>query len=162
MQEQLQVTYVRILLDTLDRKQKILKEIYAVTKRQELLLKETSEQTEGLDQCIDQKSKCLEVLNQLDDGFEALYKKVREELQNNPGKFQPEIEKLQGYIRGIMDLSVSIQALEQRNKLAMERYFLRHRKNIQTYRSSRQKVNTYYNTMAKFNPHQSFFMDQKK
>ena len=148
MQEQLQVTYVRILLDTLDRKQKILKEIYAVTKRQELLLKE--------------KSKCLEVLNQLDDGFEALYKKVREELQNNPGKFQPEIEKLQGYIRGIMDLSVSIQALEQRNKLAMERYFLRHRKNIQTYRSSRQKVNTYYNTMAKFNPHQSFFMDQKK
>lgn len=158
----LQTTYVRILQDTLNKKQKVLEEIYDITKQQEQLLKKTAEQTEGLDQCMDQKSKCLEVLNQLDDGFEMLYAKVREELQNSPGKFQKEIEDLKKSVNHIMELSISIQALEQRNKLSMERYFLRHRKNIQMYRSSQQRVSTYYNTMTGFNPHQAYFMDKKK
>lgn len=158
----LQTTYIRILQDTLNKKQKVLEEIYDITKQQEQLLKETAEQTEGLDRCMDQKSECLKVLNQLDDGFEMLYANVREELQNSPGKFQKEIKGLKESIHDIMELSVSIQALEQRNKLSMERYFLRHRKNIQTYRSGQQKVSTYYNTMTGFNSHQSYFMDKKK
>lgn len=158
----LQTTYLRILQDTLYRKQKVLEEIYAVTKTQEQLLKQTTEQTEGLDRCMDQKSDCLERLNQLDDGFESLYQKVKKELQESPGKFQEEVEELRKLVHNIMELSVSIQALEQKNKLAMERYFIRHRKNIQIYKSSRRRIDTYYNTMTGFNPHQSYFMDKKK
>lgn len=158
----LQKTYLRILQDTLDKKQRTMEEILKVTRYQEQLLKETAEQTEELDQCIDRKSNCLETLNQLDDGFEMLYAKVKEELQASPNSYQKEIEHLKISINKIMELSVSIQALEQRNKLSMERYFLRHRKNIQTYRSSQKRVNSYYNTMNKFNPYQSYFMDKKK
>jgi flagellar biosynthesis/type III secretory pathway chaperone len=146
----------------LSKKQKVLEEIYAVTKKQEQLLKETAEQTEELDKCMDQKSDCLEKLNQLDDGFDVLYRKVKKELQESPGKFQKEIEELKKLVHDIMELSVSIQALEQKNKLAMERYFMRHRKNIQIYKSSRRRIDTYYNTMTGFNPHQSYFMDKKK
>jgi hypothetical protein len=61
-----------------------------------------------------------------------------------------------------MELSVSIQALEQKNKAAMERYFWRHRKNIQSYKSSRRRIDSYYNTMTGVNSHQSYFMDKKK
>lgn len=158
----LQTTYLRILQDTLYKKQKVLEEIYEATRQQEQLFKETALQTEDLDRCMDQKSKCLETLNQLDDGFEKLYEKVKKELQDSPGSFQKEIEELKKSISKIMDLSVSIQALEQKNKLSMERYLLRHRKNIQSYRNGQQGVNRYYNTMTGFSPHQSYFMDKKK
>lgn len=158
----LQTTYLRILEDTLDKKQKILNQIYSLTRRQESILRGTSVQTESLDQCMDQKSECLEKLEELDDGFEMLYAKVREELQNTPGSYKEEITKLKQSVNKVMELSISIQALEQRNKMAMERYLLRHRKNIQGYRSSQKRVGTYYNTMTGFNPHQSFFLDKKK
>lgn len=158
----LQTTYLKILQDTLEKKQKVLQEIYEETRRQEQLLKKTTDQTTGLDQCMDRKSECLQVLNELDDGFEMLYTKVQQELKDMPGKFQVEIEKMKKSISYIMDLSVSIQALEQRNRLSMERYMLRHRKNIQTYRSGQKKVGSYYNAMTGFNPHQSYFMDKKK
>lgn len=158
----LQTTYMRILQDTLNKKQKVLEEIYEVTKHQEQILKETAVQTESLDQCMDQKAECLKTLNQLDDGFEMLYVKVREELQASPGNYQEEISGLKQSVNRIMELSISIQALEQKNRMSMERYFLRHRKNIQVYRNKQQRVNTYYNTMTRFNPHQSFFLDSKK
>ncbi len=90
----MQTTYLRILQDTLYKKQKVLEEIYEVTKQQEQIFKETVLQTEELDRCMDQKSKCLQTLNQLDDGFERLYEKVRKELQDSPGSFQKEIEEL--------------------------------------------------------------------
>lgn len=159
---ELQTTYIKILQDTLEKKQKIMQEIYEETRRQEQLLKKTTDQTTGLDQCMDRKSICLQKLNELDDGFELLYEKVRELLQTSPGQFQKEIEGLKKSISHIMDLSISIQALEQRNKLSMERYLLRHRKNIQTYRSGQRKVGSYYNSMTGFNAHQSYFMDKKK
>ena len=158
----LQTTYLHILLDTLTKKKKVLEEIYETTKLQEQLFKEMSIQTERLDQYMDQKSKCLQTLNQLDDGFEMLYAKVKEELHASPGSFSEEISRMKQLIGSIMDLSVSIQALEQKNKLSMERYLLRHRKNIQDYRNGQKRVNKYYNAMTGFNPHQSYFMDQKK
>lgn len=158
----LQTTYLRILQDTLNKKQKVLEEIYNVTRRQEALLKNVSVQTESLDSCMDQKSDCLERLNELDDGFEMLYAKVREELKASPEHHKEEIAKLKQSVNKVMELSISIQALEQRNRMSMERYFLRHRKNIQNYRSGQKRVGSYYNTMTGFNPNQSFFLDKKK
>ncbi len=158
----LQITYLKILQDTLEKKQKIMQKIYQETRRQEQLLKKTTNQTAELDQCMDRKSEYLQALNELDDGFEMIYVKVKDTLQKSPGQFQKEIEELKKLISHIMDLSVSIQALEQRNKLSMQRYLLYHRKNIQTYRSGQKKVGSYYNSMTGFNSYQSYFMDKKK
>lgn len=158
----LQTTYLHILLDTLKKKRKVLEDIYEITRHQAEIMKEESIQTEALDESMDKKAECLKVLNQLDDGFEMLYAKVREELQASPGSYQEEVMQLKQLVNLVMDLSVSIQALEQKNKMSMERYFLRHRKNIQTCRSSQKRVNEYYNAMTGLNPHQSFFLDSKK
>jgi len=158
----LSVTYLSILQDTLDKKMQVLNDIFVVTKQQEQFLKLDEVQTEALDRTMDQKSEYLKKLNELDDGFEKLYAKVRQQLQEAPGAYAQQIALLKQSISGIMDLSVSIEALERKNKLAMERYFIRHRKNIHTYKTSQKKVNAYYNTMTKFSPHQSYFMDKKK
>lgn len=159
----LDITYVRIMQDTLNKKEQVLQDILAVTRRQEQIIKEEAAlQTEELDHCMDLKSDYLKTLNQLDDGFEKLYQKVRTQFQSSPEDYAENVPAMQQSISRIMDLSISIQALERKNKLAMERYFLRHRKNIQSYKQSQQKVNQYYNSMAKFNPHQSYFMDKKK
>jgi len=157
------MTYIRIMQDTLNKKEQVLQDILAVTKRQAQCMKEEAAvQTEELDRCMDLKSDYLKTLNQLDDGFEKLYQKVRAKFQSSPEAYAGEVPAMQQSISRIMDLSISIQALERKNKQAMERYFMRHRKNIQSYKSSQQKVNQYYNHMAKFNPHQSYFMDKKK
>ena len=157
------MTYIRIMQDTLNKKEQVLQDILSVTRRQEQCMKqEAALQTEELDRCMEQKSEYLKTLNQLDDGFEKLYQKVRKNFQSSPEAYAKEVPAMQQSISRIMDLSISIQALERKNKLAMERYFMRHRKNIQSYRSGQQKVNQYYNHMAKFNPHQSYFMDKKK
>lgn len=157
-----QIIYLKILRDTLYKKRKVLEQIFAVTKKQEQLFFKTEPQIEEMDSCMDEKSEYLKVLQQLDDGFEKMYEKVKRELQASPEKFSEEIRELQTVISQVMDLSIAIQALERKNKSSMERYLLRHRKNIQTYRTGRQKVNTYYNTMTGFQPQQSYFMDKKK
>ena len=72
--------YLHIMEESLQKKDVLLDKITDVCERQEVLLKEDSFSLEEFDKLMETKGKLAEELNRLDDGFESLYEKVREQL----------------------------------------------------------------------------------
>ena len=93
----------------------------------------------------------------LDEGFDQIYERVREELNTNKDQYQEQIQKLQELIRSITAESNSIQAEEQRNYQLAQRKFSDIKKQIREV-----KVSQYYRNMTKVNFIDAQFMDNKK
>ena len=68
--------YVRMMVDVLKRKEKILQRILKQTKEQEVILKQEDVDYERFQSILDEKGKQIDELNEIDEGFDALFKKV--------------------------------------------------------------------------------------
>jgi flagellar biosynthesis/type III secretory pathway chaperone len=154
--------YIQLLIDTLEKKKKILNWLMNVTEQQDEIM--TSDAFDGslFDQTINIKGEHLQSLTMLDEGFEKIYEAVRDELSVNKSKYESEIKTLQVLITDITDLSVKLQALEKRNKAKMDFVLSKKRKEIRDTRLSSKTVANYYKTMNKQNEIQSIFYDKKK
>lgn len=155
-------TYIRLLIDTSNKKLDILRELMFLTEQQEKILNQELFEEDSFTQTIEQKEELINRLNELDNGFEQIYDSVKEEIKNNKYRYETEINALQEYISAITDLSVGLQALEQRNKARLEMVLIAKRKEIRSSKVSSQTASKYYKTMTKQNEVQSFFYDKKK
>ena len=79
---------------------------YKINKRQKEELENPSLDPDDFDKTVEEKSDSIEQLELLDNGFEKLYEKVREELQTNKEIYKDEILKMQGCIRTLTDRSM--------------------------------------------------------
>ena len=154
--------YIQLLADVLKKKIKILAELTELTLRQEEIISSEAFNEEQFLQTISMKDQALSVLNELDNGFELIYERVREALISNKRDYSNQIKHIQQMISAITDSSVNLQALERRNKAKLEVYFSTRRKQIKTSRANNQSVTNYYKTMTKQNEMNSFFYDKKK
>ena len=141
--------YITIMLQSLQKKEKVLNSIIQINKRQKEELENRSLDPDDFDKTVEEKSELIKQLVLLDNGFEKLYEKVREELQTNKEIYKDEILKMQGYIRTLTDRSMEIQAQEARNKQLMEQKFASVKKQVKEIRSSQKVVNQYYKNMMK-------------
>ena len=155
-------TYIKLLQDTLDRKLLVIRELLELSQQQSDCLKKESFDEEQFDELMNQKEILLEELNQLDSGFERAFELVRKEVTDHKNLYKNEIIALQGTIRTITDISVNIQAIENRNKDAMIVVLSNKRKEIKNSKVQNQAVTNYYKTMANQHEMQSFFYDKKK
>lgn len=155
-------SYLSILEDSLKKKLAVLEQIDEVSDVQTALLKEETFDLERFDSTVDEKDAFIKQLSELDDGFETLYEKVREELLKDRRQYEQQIGRMQKLIGQITDKSVSIQAKESRNKAAVERYFAREKKSIGQDRKTAKAAYGYYKNMNNTNVPASRFMDQKK
>ena len=87
-------------------------------------------------------------LEKLDDGFEMVYEKVREELNLNKDAYKDEIKRMQDLITKITELSTCIQAQEVRNKTAVESVFKSERDRIKATRSGAKALKSYSDSMT--------------
>ena len=154
--------YITIMLQSLQKKEKVLNSIIQINKRQKEELENPSLDSDDFDKTVEEKSELIEQLELLDNGFEKLYEKVREELQTNKEIYQDEILKMQGCIRTLTDRSMEIQAQEARNKQLMEQKFASVKKQVKEIRSSQKVVNQYYKNMMKKGYVEPHFLDNKK
>lgn len=154
--------YLTILEESLVKKLKVLEHIKEVNQAQTVLMKEKPVNLEAFDQCVDEKDLYIKELTDLDDGFEALYDKIKEELVGNREKYAEQIRRLQDLITEVTDSSVSIQAQENRNKELMAAYFKEEREALGQVRKSSKAAYGYYQNMNKKPTQQSYFMDKKK
>lgn len=152
--------YLKILEESLIKKVKVLEQIEEVNRAQAELLSDNTFDMERFDKCVDEKDLMISELNQLDEGFESLYNRVREQLIQDKAKYAEQIKSLQKLIGTITNKSVSIQAQESRNKAAVERYFTSQRKEIGQGRKSSKAAYSYYQN--KTGVVGSYFMDTKK
>jgi predicted phage tail protein len=86
-------------------------------------------------------------LNELDDGFEALYDRVGDEVKNNSERYAVQIKKIQELIKEVTDKGVMIRSKEEKNRMNLERVLRPIKKEIKTSKRSMSVINKYYNTM---------------
>lgn len=156
-------TYISVLMDSLKTKHEVLQRIYQATERQSRALSLEEVDIETFDGAMEEKEQLLSKMQELDNGFESIYGKIREQLQREKETYKPQILEMQNLLRVITDLGVRIQALEQKNKVSFEGFVTKKRKEIKNFQSSNKTANTYYQHMAnQHQPWQSYFMDKKK
>ena len=154
--------YLEILEDSLKQKSVILDKIMEYNGKQEALLKQEKMSLEDFDFYMDQKDELIEQLNRLDDGFETLYERIRQQLQENKDAHKEQIGRLQKLITQVTEKSVSIQAQEARNKKLVEEYLSRERQQLGQDRQTSKAAYDYYKSMSNTNVLPPQFMDQKK
>lgn len=154
-------TYIKILQDTLLKKNQILDELLQLTVQQENILNNSIMDYEKFEICISQKEILINQINQLDDGFEALYERVRVELPNLNEDSKSLIMDMQNFIKDIMMKSAKLQALEHKNKLALDLFLTNQKKEVRTMKINSKTATSYYGNMSGQNLNNSFFFDKK-
>ncbi len=155
-------TYLDMLQDSLKKKLDILNEIIAYQREEMDMLKEERMDMEAFDKSIDKKVALAEGIDKLDDGFEQVYDRIREEMIGHKEKYAVQIRAMQDMIAEITEKNASIQAEESRIKLAVDHYVRRESAALRQKRDNGKAARSYYNNMKKLNYVDSQFMDKKK
>ncbi len=156
-------TQIKILLDSQEKKLLVLERLLVLTKQQEENLKSEEFDADKMEDCIRRKNLLINDLTKLDDGFEGIYSRVGAGLHENKALFRNEIEKLKQLITEITDLSVSIQTLEESNRLKMSMVMKEQKSEIKRIKMSSKTVAAYYKNMSsQNNSSDAYFLDEKK
>lgn len=154
--------YITALKQGLEKKIQILDKIIEENALQRQLLADPELDPDDFEKNLNDKAALVEQLTMLDDGFDTVYERVREELQQNHAAYAVDITCMQKYISAIMEKSTQIQTEEQRNRELVVQKFTSVKKQIREVKSSHKAVNEYYQNMMKLNYVEPQFMDNKK
>lgn len=155
--------YVRMMADSLRKKENILQFLYDKTKEQESMLREKELDFDQFQLTLDEKGERIEQLDELDQGFDTLFRMVEKEIQEHRQNYRDEIVGMQERIRRISDLGVQIQALEHQNSERLKGVLAQKRNQIREFRVNEKTSSTYYKNMG--NAHrsdQSYFFNEIK
>lgn len=155
------VIYMNVLEDSLQKKKGILEDILSLTKTQETIMRGQMSKSDFMD-TIRRKQLLIDNMQQLDNGFQIVYDRVKQELESSRSEYQDQIVRLQKMISDITELSVEIQALEMRNHAKLDQYIEEHRQEIKEKRLNNSAANNYYQNMIQYDRGASYFMDKKK
>ncbi|MBE5859773.1 MAG: hypothetical protein E7301_06570 [Butyrivibrio sp.] len=155
-------SYLSMMEESLRQKIEVLQKIEKENLEQRKLLEnEEGFDEESFDKTLTRKSELIGQVEKLNDGFESLFDRVRDELGDNKEKYRKEISTLQDLIRQITDLSNSIETGENRNRLLADVHFKSSRDRINQSRRSSSAALNYYLTMNKSNVTPPQFYDSK-
>ena len=115
--------YLSVLEDSLKKKLQILDELATYTMEQQELLKAEELDYDAFDQLVEKKDPLVQMIMELDQGFETVYDRIKEQLIGHKERYVAQIRTLQDLISELTDKSVKLQAMEQRNKTAVEQQF---------------------------------------
>ena len=152
----------QILLQSLEKKTKLLDDMIRQNGVQEELLKEEDLDMDAFDEAINQQGFYIEELDKLDQGFETVYDRVREELLRDKARYRMEIIRMKELIQQITDKIVTLNAGNMRNKMLAENQFNRKRVAIFTGSYQNKEARNYYNNMNRLNYVSPQFYDNKK
>lgn len=151
-----------MLEESLVKKIEIMKKIENENTRQKEILSNSEDvNLEAFDKTLDIKGEYIDELEKLDDGFQSLFDRVKQEVGDNKKTYADQIKRMQELIHEIMDRSASIEAAEHRNKKLAENYFSSERERMATGKRSSAAAFNYYTTMNNFKDIPPQFLDTK-
>lgn len=154
--------YLSVLEDSLKKKLQILDELTTYTMEQQELLKAEELDYDAFDLLVEKKDPLVQMIMELDEGFETVYNRIKEQLLGHKEQYAVQIRTLQALISELTDKSVKLQAMEQRNKTAVEQQFRKSREKIRLGRQNKQAALNYYKNMNNSNYVPPQFLDDKK
>lgn len=155
--------YVDMMLDSLRRKKKLLQSIRQGTEDQEKLLRVPELDYDRFRMILDEKSSCIDQLNEIDEGFDTLFRRVRKEVEDNREKYKEELWQMQQLIKEVSEIGVGIQALEHQNSERFQAYLSRQKKDIRDFHINHKTVSNYSRNLGDTHrPGQSYFFNVTK
>lgn len=154
--------YMQMLAESLVKKSDILSELISKTNVQKELVSAEEVNWDAFDKIVEEKGDLVEELVKLDDGFDALYTRIKEELNANKAAYKNEITKMQVLIKDVTEKSTELQAMEHRNKALIEQRFAESKKAIKQSKMGSKAAMEYYqrmNNLKNVDPH---LMDKKR
>ena len=94
-------------------------------REQKILFSEEDSDPDRLEENMHEKSRLVDQLNQLDEGFQQVYDRIKPALQKDKESYKEEVGIMKQLIAEITEKSTTIQAQEHRNReLAVKRFAL--------------------------------------
>lgn len=155
--------YVNMMVDTLERKKIILEKLLRQTREQETLLKDEEMDVETFQNIIDRKGEEIEKLNQMDEGFDTLFRHVEKEIAANRMTYKKQILQMQNLINEVSELGIQIQALEHQNSGHFKIYLANQKQSVKKFYTNNRTAANYYQNMANAHkPGSSYFFNETK
>lgn len=153
--------YLQILMDSLIKKRDILGKLILLSEEQKVIVGEVEFDDKAFQKNVDAKDELIQQMLKMDEGFDLVFGRVKEQLSDKKEQYAEEIKVMQGLIREVTELAARVETQENRNKDLITAKFSQMRKEVQNAKRSTQMANKYYKSMNKidFEPQ---FMDQKK
>ncbi len=158
----MEANYIKIMVESLEKKRDILEQIIELNRQQKLLLQDPNLLPDDFEKNMEYKSQQVDRLGLLDAGFEELYAKVRDTLNENRAQYASEIQKMQSLIKDITAKTNTVQTQEARNREEASRKFADVREQVKGVRNSQKVVKQYYQTMMKQQTYSPQVIDNKK
>lgn len=152
--------YIAIMIESLNKKIQVLDRIIELNAIQNRLLNEEKLDLDKFKENVDAKSVYVDELTKLDNGFSALYDRVKEILSTRRAVFTTEIATMKRQIALITEKSVKIQTDELRNKTLADRHFGNLKQKVTQAKKGRGVAANYYKSMNQID-YEPQFLDQK-
>ena len=155
--------YIKMLEDSLVKKVELLQVLQGLNQEQRDILEDYTTTPQELDDNIEKKSEIIDRLDKMDEGFQSIYDKVKDDLANNKEEYADSIKHMQELITRITDISADVQAKEVQNKEIAKMRFSHIRSQIRETKHGQKAVASYYASMMNNTGYEgSQFWDQKK
>lgn len=153
--------YLDILIESLDKKSRILNDILELTKKQQQAINEEELGLDEFEKLMDSKQKLIEEIQLIDSGFQSTYDRIKENISKQIDLYREEIIQLKQNITKASEIGIAIQVLEERNKQNIENHFKKGKNKVKTFKKSKSTAANYYKNMNKLQENQSYFLDKK-
>lgn len=156
--------YIKILIESLNKKSEVLDGILKENEKQRNAVSEEKLNDALFEETLDNKEKYINELNNLDTGFETVYNRVRDVLQDEKSKvlYEEQIRHMKELIGRITDKTLEIQRQEKSNEQLVMKKLAEERSDIVQVKNVRKAASDYYKSMNKVNYIDPQFMDQKQ
>jgi len=155
-------TCFKVLEDTIQKKEQYLDELLSLTKGQERTLLTEKFSMDEFEAYMEKKEPYIAKISEFDAGFEAVFAKMKPEMENYKKEYEPRIRALQEKIKTVLEKGAALCTLEEQNKTRLEYCLKDKRQEIKNFNKSSRTVSSYYKNMSGALSEQSFFMDKKK
>lgn len=154
-------SYLALLKDSLIKKEEILSELIELSLKQSEIVKKDNVDWDEFNKIVDIKADKVDLVLKLDEGFEHVFNKIKENIKGNEQIYSSEIKEIQSLIKFVTEKSTSLQATEMRNKIAIEGAFTKARNEIKQSKLGQKVAIDYYNRMNQINTIDPQLMDTK-
>lgn len=143
--------YIQIMIESLTRKSELLDRIIVKNEQMhDCVAGKTYEEVnwDSFNLIVEQKQESIDRIIKMDEGFQSLYDRVKEQLQEDKDKYADKIKEIQKLITVITEQGVKITTGEERNRRIIEKVFGNRKKEIKRTRNSLKVANSYAQTMS--------------
>jgi len=145
------VNYLQILIDCLNKKEALMDRLLEKNKSQQECVKNKEYEDvdwDAFNLLVSEKEVIIDKITEIDDGFEEVYERIRDEVTGNRQKYRVQVIKLQELITRLTDKGAQIQTGEERNRRIIDSIFQKTRQQIKTQRTTINAASNYYKTMS--------------